>query len=68
MEIVDGVVYAIRQSRSQPGMETVHVMVDDEDGQDGRVFPFHVAPGTYKDDGTSKVRLQIDGHSAEIIT
>ncbi|HAC56536.1 TPA: hypothetical protein DCF80_03460 [Candidatus Saccharibacteria bacterium] len=65
MEIVDGVVYHIRQSRSKPDKETVYVMVDDEAGQDGRVFPFHTDPGFYRKG--DRVEMKIDGSEATIL-
>lgn len=65
MEIVTGIVYHIRPSRSKPDKETVYIMVDDEFGQDGRVFPFHTDPGFYHK-GDS-VELRINDREATIL-
>lgn len=64
MEIADGYVYHIRDSRSVPGKETIHVLVESIDGNDDRVFSFQTEPGTYTYGDT--VTLEINGNSATI--
>lgn len=64
MEITEAFVYHVRNSRSMPGMETIHVLVEGADGNDDRVFPFQTKPGTYS--YGDKVTLEIDGNSATI--
>lgn len=65
MEIVDGEVYYIRKSRTQPGLETVHVIVDSTDGFDDRMFAFHLEPGLYA--RKDKVTLEVNDVEARII-
>jgi hypothetical protein len=64
MEIANGFVYHVRNSRSVPGKETIHVRVESDDGNDDRVFPFQIEPGAYS--FGDKVTLEIKGNSATI--
>lgn len=64
MEITEGYVFHIRDSRSMPGKETIHVVVESDDGNDDRVFPYRTEPGTYT--YGDKVSLEIEGDSVTI--
>lgn len=62
METVECVVYHVRPSRSQQGTDAVYLTVNDETGNDDRVFPIHAPTGTYH--VSDKIWVTIDGAHA----
>ena len=66
LETVSGIVMNVRKSRSTPNPDTIHVLVDDETGNDDRVFPFHVQQGSYSE--RDKVVMEIDGNYARLVS